>query len=87
MDSLEEGNIELIDSIFEKSKGCCFNRKKNIQCFLSIKTSTRSDRRYQFIHEGDDIKAMIMLLCTKLPLGVGSIPKFCQKKILCVFLR
>ncbi len=86
MDSLAETNVRLMDGVFDKVKGNVFI-EKNLECFLSIKTSTRSDRRYQFIHEGDDIKAMLMLLCTKLPLGVGSIPKFCQKRFFAFSLK
>lgn len=86
MKSLANSNIRLMDGVFDKVRGKVLI-EKNLECFLSIKTSTRSDRRYQFIHEGDDIKAMLMLLCTKLPLGVGSIPKFCQKRFFAFSLK
>lgn len=86
MKSLANSNIRLMDGVFDKVRGKVLI-EKNLECFLSIKTSTRSDRRYQFIHEGDDIKAMLMLLCSKLPLGVGSIPKFCQKRFFAFSLK
>lgn len=38
------------------------NPHDNLQCFLSVKTSIRPDRRYQFVHEGNNIKAILLSL-------------------------
>lgn len=79
IDNLSDANIKMMDSVFSKLAGKVAI-EENLQCFLSIKNSIRPDRRYQFVHEGDDVKAIIMLLCTRLSLNVGSIPDFCQKR-------
>lgn len=47
-----------MDSLFEKFKGTVLP-SKNLQCFLSVKRSTRPDRRYQWVHEGDHIKTIL----------------------------
>ncbi len=47
-----------LDSLFEKFKGTVLP-SENLQCFLSVKRSLRPDRRYQWIHEGDHVKAIL----------------------------
>ncbi|TGY93603.1 hypothetical protein E5329_17745 [Petralouisia muris] len=79
IDNLSGANIKMMDSVFSKLAGKV-TIEENLKCFLSIKNSIRPDRRYQFVHEGDDVKAIIMLLCTRLQLNVGNISDFCQKR-------
>lgn len=47
-----------MDSLFDKFKGKVLP-SANLQCFLSVKRSLRPDRRYQWIHEGDHVKAIL----------------------------
>ena len=47
-----------LDSLFDAFKGNVLP-SKNLQCFLSIKRSTRPDRRYQWVHEGDHVKTIL----------------------------
>lgn len=47
-----------MDSLFEKLKGKVLP-SQNLQCFLSVKRSTRPDRRYQWVHEGDHVKTIL----------------------------
>lgn len=55
---LNQATTDCLDRIFEKMKGTVLP-SENLQCFLSIKTSTRPDRRYQWVHEGDHIKTIL----------------------------
>lgn len=52
---------DMLDRLFEKLQGTV-TPSKNIVAFLSVKNSSRSDRRYQFVHEGDSIKSHLMYL-------------------------
>jgi len=58
IDNMSHDTISNLDALFR-----CFIESvipsKNLQCFLSIKTSTRPDRRYQWIHEGDHVKSIL----------------------------
>lgn len=44
----------------------CLARKiaprKNLHCFLSVKDSLKPDRRLQFLHEGNNVKAILLYL-------------------------
>lgn len=55
---LDMQTTSMLDSLFEKFRGKVFP-SKNLQCFLSVKRSTRPDRRYQWIHEGDHVKTIL----------------------------
>lgn len=50
-----------IDRIFREVGGTVIP-SKNIVAFLSMKNSLRPDRRYQFVREGDNVKAHLMYL-------------------------
>lgn len=78
LDNLSEGNIELLDGVFYKLKKLV-EIEHNFECFLSIKNSVRPDRRYQFVHEGDNVKAILMLLHYKLSLS-NRVDVFCQNR-------
>ena len=47
-----------LDSIFHGFSGSVLP-SANLQCFLSVKRSTRPDRRYQWVHEGDHVKTIL----------------------------
>lgn len=51
-------SASMMDSLFEKFKGKVVP-SKNLQCFLSVKRSTRPDRRYQWVHEGNHVKTIL----------------------------
>lgn len=55
---LDVNTTTKLDSLFDAFKGQVLP-SKNLQCFLSIKRSTRPDRRYQWVHEGDHIKTIL----------------------------
>lgn len=59
--NLTKSVLDNFDSIYNRLKGTV-NPHDNLQCFLSVKTSTRPDRRYQFVHEGDNIKSLLIFL-------------------------
>lgn len=50
-----------MDKIFREVAGTV-TPSRNIVAFLSMKNSLRPDRRYQFVREGDNIKAHLMYL-------------------------
>lgn len=50
--------VVAMDSLFDKLKGKVLP-SQNLQCFLSVKRSTRPDRRYQWVHEGDHVKTIL----------------------------
>lgn len=50
-----------MDKMFREVAGTV-TPSKNIVAFISMKNSLRPDRRYQFVHEGDNIKAHLMYL-------------------------
>lgn len=47
-----------LDSLFNYFRNTVLP-SSNLQCFLSIKNSTRPDRRYQWVHEGDHVKTIL----------------------------
>ena len=51
----------MLDSVFPKLVGKVIPFD-NLCCFLSMKNSMRPDRRYQFVHEGDNVKAILLYL-------------------------
>ncbi len=55
---INAGIINDLDSLFDLFKGKVLP-SKNLQCFLSIKRSTRPDRRYQWVQEGDHVKTIL----------------------------
>ncbi len=61
-----------LDSLFD-----CFRNtvlpSKNLQCFLSIKNSTRPDRRYQWVHEGDHVKTILQWIQVYSSMGTMSL--------------
>lgn len=50
-----------LDRVFSALRGK-LDVQSNLVAFLSMKTSIRPDRRYQFVHEGDSVKAILMYL-------------------------
>lgn len=62
IDNLSLKTQEELDSIFEKCKGKVVDASQIIS-FLSVKTSTRPDRRYQFILEGNSTKGLYAIAC------------------------
>lgn len=52
-----------IENVYLKFAGAC--NFDSIRFAISVKTSTRPDRRYQFIHEGNIIKALTAHLQTR----------------------
>ena len=52
---------EKLDLVFNNLAGSV-TPSRNIVAFLSMKTSLRPDRRYQFVREGDNVKAHLMYL-------------------------
>ena len=50
-----------LDRLFAALRGK-LDIQTNLVAFLSMKTSMRPDRRYQFVHEGDSVKAILMYL-------------------------
>lgn len=64
LDPLEEINslnvetLKALDKLFELFEGLVLP-SKNLQCFISIKHSTRPDRRYQWVHEADRVKTIL----------------------------
>ena len=55
---LDVNTATKLDSLFEAFTGQVLP-SMNLQCFLSIKRSTRPDRRYQWVHEGDHVKTIL----------------------------
>lgn len=55
---LREENQKILGLTFDQCKGCVTNADQLVS-FLSIKTSTRPDRRYQWIVEGNSVKGLI----------------------------
>ena len=55
---INAGIINALDSLFDIFEGKVLP-SKNLQCFLSIKRSTRPDRRYQWVMEGDHVKTIL----------------------------
>ena len=58
LEGLSEANQKVIGSIFSLCQGCVESADQLV-AFLSIKTSTRPDRRYQWIVEGNSVKGLI----------------------------
>jgi hypothetical protein len=58
IDSLDKATAKALDSLFNKFVNSVLP-SKNLQCFLSIKRSTRPDRRYQWVLEGDHVKRIL----------------------------
>lgn len=58
LEGLSEENQGILESAFCKCKGCITSADQLV-AFLSIKTSTRPDRRYQWIVEGNSVKGLI----------------------------
>jgi hypothetical protein len=56
--NLGSANMEALDSLFSAFKSSVLP-SQNLQCFLSIKRSTRPDRRYQWVREGDHVKTVL----------------------------
>ena len=63
---LDVNTTTKLDSLFDAFKGQVLP-SKNLQCFLSIKRSTRPDRRYQWVHEGDHIKTILQWIQVRRP--------------------
>ncbi len=61
LSDLSLDNQTKLDRIFREIAGTV-TPSKNIVAFLSMKNSLRPDRRYQFVREGDNIKAHLMYL-------------------------
>lgn len=53
-----------LDSFFTLLRSTV-NPYDNLIALLSVKTSTRPDRRYQFVHEGDNVKAILLYLINR----------------------
>lgn len=58
LEGLSEENQKILESTFRLCKGCIASADQLV-AFLSIKTSTRPDRRYQWIVEGNSVKGLI----------------------------
>lgn len=63
LSDLSLDNQTKLDKIFREIAGTV-TPSNNIVAFLSMKNSLRPDRRYQFVREGDNIKAHLMYLKT-----------------------
>ena len=59
--SIDFSAVSALDSLFSVFSGRVLP-STNLQCFLSIKRSTRPDRRYQWVHEGDRVKTLLQLI-------------------------
>lgn len=55
---LDINTVTTLDSLFDAFR-CDVLPSKNLQYFLSIKRSTRPEKRYQRVHEGDHIKTIL----------------------------
>lgn len=59
--SFDVSTLEKMDTLYES-----FIKKvtpsANLVCFVSLKTSTRPDRKYQFLNEGNHVKSVLMYL-------------------------
>lgn len=58
IDKLDQDNLDFLDGLFDVMKHTVLP-SRNLQCFLSIKRSSRPDRRYQWVHEGDHVKTIL----------------------------
>lgn len=58
MTNISEENQKTLSSVFGKCKGH-IESEGQLVAFLSYKTSTRADRRYQWIVEGNSVKGLI----------------------------
>lgn len=61
--NLNEETMASLDRVFDRLRGAVVP-SENIVAFLSMKTSLRPDRRYQFVHEGDSIKSVLMYVAS-----------------------
>lgn len=79
--SLNLTTLNILDTLFAALRSTV-NPYDNLAVLLSVKTSTRPDRRYQFVHEGDNVKAILLYLINR-----GIDPRleqgFLQKKYYC----
>lgn len=75
INSLSENNIQMFDNMFS-SLANSVTPSENLVAFLSVKSSVRGDRRYQFVHEGDSAKATLMYIATR-----GADPGFSQMRV------
>lgn len=79
--SLNLTTLSNLDTLFTALRSTV-NPYDNLVALLSVKTSTRPDRRYQFVHEGDNVKAILLYLINR-----GIDPRleqgFLQKKYYC----
>ena len=73
--NLSENNIHMFDNMFNLL-GNSVVPSENLVAFLSVKSSLRSDRRYQFVHEGDSTKATLMFIATR-----GADSGFAQMRV------
>lgn len=63
IETFDETTAEFLDKLYQKFVGRCpFDGMKFV---VSAKTSIRPDRRYQFVHEGNIIKALTAHLQTR----------------------
>lgn len=61
IDNLSMETAEKLNCIFDNLKNK-INPFREIQCFISIKNSMRPDRRLQFLHEGNNVKSLLLFL-------------------------
>ena len=50
-----------LDRVFKSLEGTVAPRR-NLHCFLSVKNSVRPDRRLQYLHEGNNVKTILLYL-------------------------
>lgn len=74
-----------LDKLFTVLRGK-LDIQVNLVTFLSMKTSIRPDRRYQFVHEGDSIKAILMYLKNNDHLRLNVEPSFLKNKFVGISL-
>lgn len=64
LDCISNAVMQKLDSLYPSLLGKV-RPYDNLVAFLSIKNSIRPDRRYQFVHEGDNIKAVLLFLISR----------------------
>lgn len=75
VNDLTENNIQMFDSMFNLLRNTVMP-SENLVAFLSVKTTLRPDRRYQFVHEGDSTKATLMFIAAR-----GADPGLAQMRV------
>lgn len=84
--NLNPRSIQIMDGMFNLLRHSAMP-SENLVAFLSVKSTLRPDRRYQFVHEGDSAKATLMFVAARGAdpgLAQVSVTKYLQNRVFAV---